>query len=53
MEHAMRSEDTGDSTPTVDDRPSLASDMRSSALLFGLAGAVVGGALLITRMLGA
>lgn len=53
MEHAVRSDETGASTPLLDDRPSLASEMRASALLFGLAGAVVGGALLLTRVLGA
>ncbi|MDQ1688099.1 MAG: hypothetical protein QOK42_1074 [Frankiaceae bacterium] len=50
MEQAHVSDD---SPPSGDEGPTLASDMRSSALLFGLAGAVVGGALLLTRALGA
>jgi hypothetical protein len=52
MESTVRSDEVA-STPSLDDPPSLAADVRGSALLIGLAAAVVGGALLLTRILGA
>ena len=51
MESTVRSDEAA-STPSLDDPPTLADDMRGSALLFGLAGVVVGGAILLTRVLG-
>lgn len=52
MEHAMGPGEVA-TPPSLDDPPSLASELRSSALLFGLIGAVVAAALLITKAVGA
>ena len=52
MEHAMGSSEVA-TPPSPDDPPTLASELRSSALLFGLVAAIVGAALLITKAVGA
>lgn len=52
MEHAMSSSEVA-APPRPDDPPSLVSELRSSALLFGLVAAIVSAALLITKAVGA
>lgn len=39
--------------PSVDEPPTLASELRSSALLFALIGVIVAAALLVTKAVGA
>lgn len=52
MEHTMGSSEVA-TPPSRDEPPSLAAELRSSALLFGLVGAIVSAALLVTKVLGA